>query len=213
MNYRHAFHAGNFADLLKHALVLELIGALTRSGPQLQVLDTHAGAGLYDLHGDAARRTGEAVLGVAKLMTAKPVPGGLEPLLTAVRRVNAPGKLRYYPGSPLLIAGALRPTDRYLGCELHPDDVRALEASLSGVSHARVMASDGWRLVDEHLSGPPIQSLVLVDPPYEMPDDLARAVRLIGQCVRRDPSIVVAVWLPIKDLASFDAFRDRKSVV
>ncbi len=207
MNYRHAFHAGNFADLLKHTVLLELLGVLTRSGPPLQVLDTHAGAGIYDLQGESARRTGEADAGIAKLMSSTDVPGSFAALIGAVRRANAPGSLRYYLGSPLLIAGALRSADSYLGCELHPEEVHALQVTLARAGGAQVLASDGWNLAADHLAGPPNRTLILVDPPYEQPDDLARAARLIGQCIRRDPAVVIVVWVPIKDLASFDAFR------
>ncbi|HEX7761878.1 MAG TPA: 23S rRNA (adenine(2030)-N(6))-methyltransferase RlmJ, partial [Caulobacteraceae bacterium] len=123
MNYRHAFHAGNFADLLKHAIVLDLMGRLTAAAGPLTVVDTHAGAGGYDLAGELARKTGEGQAGIVRLMADAGAPAVFAPLKAAVRGVNGKGQsVRYYPGSPLLIAPALRPGDRYLACEIRSDD-------------------------------------------------------------------------------------------
>src|SRR3990167_1590610 len=111
MNYRHAFHAGNFADLVKHAALLDL---LSRTPRPLTVIDTHAGRGLYDLSGDEAQRSGEARAGIGQLMKAKDLPAALQPLRNAVSQLNGGGPARLYPGSPLLIAGALGKGDSYL---------------------------------------------------------------------------------------------------
>jgi 23S rRNA (adenine2030-N6)-methyltransferase len=130
LNYRHHFHAGNFADLMKHAILLELIAAMRSRGP-LRLIETHAGAGLYDLEGDVARRTGEAEAGVGRLMTAAALPAPLEALRQAVLAENADGKLRLYPGSPLLALGAMRTGETYMGYELRPDDFESLRTLLS----------------------------------------------------------------------------------
>jgi 23S rRNA (adenine2030-N6)-methyltransferase len=127
LNYRHAFHAGNFADVMKHAILLELLAALTRESGGLTVIDTHAGAGIHDLRGGEASRTGEAAGGVVKLMAAE-APPVFDSLKAAVRRANRGDEIRFYPGSPLLIADALRARDRLIACELRPDDYAALKA-------------------------------------------------------------------------------------
>ena len=114
MNYRHAFHAGNFADLVKHATLLLLLERLTKASNPLLVVDTHAGAGAYDLRGEAAARSGEAQAGIVRLMADSQAPLAFASLKQAVRRLNGGGGVQLYPGSPLLIAGALRPTDQYL---------------------------------------------------------------------------------------------------
>ena len=128
LNYRHAFHAGNFADLVKHALLLALLDRLTAFGEPLTVVDTHAGAGLYGLQDAAARRSGEAQAGVARLMADPAVPAVLARLVAAVRASNPAGELQSYPGSPWLAVRALRRGDAYVGCELRPDDHRDLSS-------------------------------------------------------------------------------------
>ena len=206
MNYRHSFHAGNFADLVKHALVLWLLGEQQARGP-VAVLDSHAGAGLYDLTGDAARSR-EAEAGVARLMQADGLPPLIAALAGRVQAVNPEGGVRYYPGSPVLIAGTLRPDDRYLGFELR-DEVRALlDDSLAAWPEAQGQGGDGYEGViaaAAQVEGP----LVLIDPPFERPDDYVRAAETAVALVRADPATTVAVWTPLKDLETFDGFLRR----
>lgn len=202
MNYRHSFHAGNFADLVKHALLLWLLDERRRRGP-LSVLDTHAGAGLYDLSGDA-RRSREAEAGIARLMTADEPPPILRALADQVRAVNAPGGTRYYPGSPLLVARALAAGDAYAGFELNPPVLDVLEDALRPYPQARAMAGDGFE------AGPafaPGGALVLIDPPFERSDDYLRSAQAARRFAAR--GCVVAVWTPIKDLETFDGFIRR----
>ena len=208
MNYRHVFHAGNFADLLKHAILCELLAGLTVQPTRLTVIDTHAGAGIYDLHGDAARRTGEGAA-IGRLMATPHPPAVFAALLTAVRRANRAGESRYYPGSPVLIAGALRPGDRYIACELRPDDHAALKAVLPRQLGAEVLKTDGWQIAGARAPSAPARLLVLIDPPYERGDDPGQAVATAKRILERNPAAVIALWLPIKDLAGFDAFVSR----
>lgn len=206
MNYRHSFHAGNFADLVKHALVLWLVAARRAQGP-LTVLDTHAGAGLYDLSGDAARSK-EAEAGVARLMRAEGRTPLMEALADRVAAFNPDGGTRYYPGSPLLIAETLSQGGRYVGFELNPPVRAMLAEALAGRANAEAREGDGYDLATAEAArtrGP----LVLIDPPFEKPDDYARAAETAVAVARRDPSATVAIWTPLKDLETFDAFIRR----
>ena len=206
MNYRHSFHAGNFADLVKHALVLWLAAARQAQGP-LTVLDTHAGAGLYDLSGDAARSK-EAEAGVARLMGAEGRTPLMKALADRVAAYNPDGGARYYPGSPLLIADALSDGGRYVGFELNPPVRAMLAEALAGRANAEAREGDGYDLAPAEAArarGP----LVLIDPPFEKPDDYARAAEAAVAVARRDPSATVAIWTPLKDLETFDAFIRR----
>ncbi len=210
MNYRHAFHAGNFADLVKHALLLAVLDRLTRVAEPLTVIDTHAGAGLYALQAEAARRSGEAEAGVARLMADPAVPAILQPLVAAVQACNPPGALRYYPGSPWLAVRALRPCDAYLGCELRPDDHSALVASLAplrGGPQTELLQADGYAVAAQRLGLARERALLLIDPPFERADDYAKVAELIARRPepRRQPALI---WTPLKDLETFDAFLD-----
>jgi 23S rRNA (adenine2030-N6)-methyltransferase len=206
MNYRHAFHAGNFADLAKHAVLTRLLRALTAASAPLTVIDTHAGAGMYDLQGDEARRTGEGGAGVGRLMAATDAPAVFDDLKAAVRRVNAPRAGRYYPGSPLIIAAALRPRDRYIACELRPDDHASLKQVLPREVGAVAFKGDGWVHAAETAPAAPRPLLMLIDPPFERGDDHGQVISLLDKVLPANRGAVVAIWLPIKDLATFDAF-------
>jgi 23S rRNA (adenine2030-N6)-methyltransferase len=206
VNYRHAYHAGNFADLLKHAALLSALGALKRGAP-LTVVDTHAGAGIYDLTGGPSRASGEAEAGVGRLMADADPPPSLAALKTAVRRLNPKGPVRLYPGSPRLIADALRPGDRLVACELRADDGGLLRQALKGRA-AEVLRDDGYAVVvNRARSGQRL--LVLIDPPFERADEHERAAEAALATVRRDAGAVVIVWLPLKDLETFDGFLRR----
>ncbi|HLZ84497.1 MAG TPA: 23S rRNA (adenine(2030)-N(6))-methyltransferase RlmJ [Caulobacteraceae bacterium] len=206
MNYRHAFHAGNFADLAKHAVLAALLRELTARPAALTVIDTHAGAGLYDLAAEASRRTGEGEAGVARLMADPAAPAAFDDLRAAVRRVNDPGKGRWYPGSPVLIAAALRPRDRGVFCELRDDDTAALKRVLPRELGALVHRGDGWAEAVRAAPAAPAALLVLVDPPFERGDDYVQAARLTARLLKVNRGAVIAIWAPLKDLATFDAF-------
>jgi len=213
LNYRHAFHAGNFADLVKHAVLLDLLARLQAEASAVPVIDTHAGRGLYDLAGAEARKSGEAEAGVQRLMAVADAPAAFAPLTAAVRRLNGAGPLRRYPGSPWLVAEALRPADSYLGCELRPEEHAALRETLRGRRGVRTACADGYEVAAAET---PAQghALVLIDPPFERADDYARIVETLAAVRRRNRRASALVWLPLKDLETFDAFlRDLEDAV
>lgn len=206
MNYRHVYHAGNFADLLKHAVLTQLLRALTGARPPLTVIDTHAGAGLYDLEAAEARRTGEGAAGIGCLLAAADAPPVFDALKAAVARVNEPRAARFYPGSPRVVQGMFRARDRYIGCEFRADDYAALRASMPGEANVAILKGDGWAIAAERAPKPPSPLLLLIDPPFERADDPDQAIRLTRSVLKRNPRAVIAVWVPIKDLTSFDGF-------
>ena len=213
MNYRHAFHAGNFADLVKHAALLQLIAAAAADSTPLRVIDTHAGRGLYDLAGPEAQRSGEAAAGIVRLMAASDAPAGFAPLVAAVKRLNGGGPLCLYPGSPWLVAEALRPQDSYLGCELRAPEHAELARALKGRRGVETLCADGFAVAAERVPrrGP---ALLLIDPPFERADDYAQVVQTAAAAARKNPTAQVLAWLPLKDLETFDAFlRDLEDAV
>ena len=211
MNYRHAFHAGNFADLVKHALLTACLARLGAVASPLDVIDTHAGAGLYDLSGEAAAKSGEAAQGIVRLLADAGAPAQFDRLKAVIGRINPGGGARLYPGSPFLIAQGLRPNDRLTACELRPDDFALLGEALKGARAPNALAvrKDGY-LVAAQPSAPGGKSaqqrrlMVLIDPPYERPDDEAQVLRTMRAVLARDRGATVMVWLPFKDLESFD---------
>ena len=212
MNYRHAFHAGNFADLVKHAALLRLLAGLTRGSP-LTVIDTHAGRGVYDLGGAEATRSGEATAGIGRLMSSEGAPPEILALKAAVVALNGSDAARRYPGSPWLIAQALRPSDHYLACELNPDEHAVLAAGLKAHANARTRCVDGFQALETQ-AAPTARTLALIDPPFERADDYARIVASLRALRARNPAAIALVWLPLKDLETFDAFlRDLEDSV
>jgi 23S rRNA (adenine2030-N6)-methyltransferase len=205
LNYRHAFHAGNFADLVKHAALLQLLGRLREGPGPLTVIDTHAGRGLYDLQGDEARKSGEAEAGIVRLMTAANAPEGFSALKAAVAQLNGGGGVRRYPGSPWLVAQALRPADSYLACELRVDEHAALRQVLKDRRNVRTLCADGYRVAAEQTPARG-RALVLIDPPFERADDYAQIVETAAAVRDRNRDAALLIWLPLKDLATFDGF-------
>ena len=212
MNYRHGYHAGNFADVLKHTALCELLRLLTAKDKKLFVLDTHAGAGGYDLSANQARRTGEAETGIVRLGAAPRagMPAAVARYLSAVAAYDrkfgpAGGKPRRYPGSPRLVRAALRPGDRFIACELHPEEALALKREFAGDRAVEVRQADGYKALKALL--PPIErrGLVLIDPPFEATDEYERLLRALGQGVKRFATGCYAIWYPIKDEMA-DAF-------
>jgi 23S rRNA (adenine2030-N6)-methyltransferase len=205
LNYRHAFHAGNFADLVKHAALLQLIAAAQADAAPLVVIDTHAGRGLYDLTGPEAQRSGEAQAGIGRLMTAREAPVEFAPLIAAVKRLNPGGGVARYPGSPWLAIQALRSQDRYFGYELRPAEEAALRKALKGGPSAETRCADGFAEAARRCpaSG---RVLLLIDPPFERADDYAQAAAATASALERNAGAQVMIWLPLKDLETFDAF-------
>jgi len=209
MNYRHGYHAGNFADVLKHTALCELLRLLTAKDKKLFVLDTHAGAGGYDLAGSLARRTGEAEAGVVRLAAVPRtgMPAAVARYLAAVAAYDrkfgpAGGPPRRYPGSPRLVRAALRPGDRFVACELNPKEALALKREFAGDRAVEVRQADGYHALKALL--PPVErrGLMLIDPPFEAPDEYEQLLRALGQGVRRFATGCYAVWYPIKDKAA-----------
>ncbi|HWA01560.1 MAG TPA: 23S rRNA (adenine(2030)-N(6))-methyltransferase RlmJ [Caulobacterales bacterium] len=208
MNYRHAFHAGNHADVLKHLVLVFCLDALKRKPAPFAVLDTHAGPGLYDLHSEEAARSPEWRDGIARLWEWDAAPPLARAYVDAVRAANPDGALRFYPGSPALIAGALRDDDRLAACELHKDDALALKARFRAARNVETHARDGWEAMGALLPFPERRGLVLIDPPYEAPDELERAARALGPALRRFGHGLYLWWRPMKSesaLAAADA--------
>jgi 23S rRNA (adenine2030-N6)-methyltransferase len=206
MNYRHGYHAGNFADVLKHTALCELLRLLTAKDKKLFVLDTHAGAGGYDLSGNQARRTGEAETGIVRLagLPRGGMPAAVARYLAAVTAYDrkfgpAGGRLRRYPGSPRLARAALRPGDRFIACELHPEEALLLKREFAGDRAVEVRQADGYKALKALL--PPVErrGLVLIDPPFEATDEYERLLRALRQGMRRFATGCYAIWYPIKD--------------
>ncbi|MFM7421910.1 MAG: 23S rRNA (adenine(2030)-N(6))-methyltransferase RlmJ [Alphaproteobacteria bacterium] len=162
MNYRHAFHAGNHADCLKHALLLSLLAALKRKPTPFAVLDTHAGSGIYDLAASEATRTGEAARGALRL--AESTNPALAPFLEALKQAGFPA---FYPGSPALIRAALRPQDRLMAVDLHPEDHARLKEHFKRDTQIAVHKRDAWEALRALTPFPEKRGLVLIDPPFE----------------------------------------------
>lgn len=211
MNYRHIYHAGNFADVLKHVVLTRIIDYLRRKEKAFRVIDTHAGTGLYDLSSDEAQRTGEWRSGIGLLQQA-----GLSPeearlfddLLAVVNTVNEGGDLRFYPGSPLITRHMLRKQDRLTAIELHPADAQKLRGAFESDYQVRVIELDGWLALGAHLPPKEKRGLVLVDPPFEREGEFDRIVRGLIKAHRRWPGGIYAVWYPVKNLKDVHAFRE-----
>lgn len=199
MNYRHSFHAGNSADVVKHSLLIALVRALQLKQGALTLIDTHAGCGLYDLCGEEAQRTGEATQGVLRAFD-DPNPL-LDDYRAAVRAVNAGAELRFYPGSPRFLAQLLRPQDFLTLNEKHPDDAYALRGAMRGTS-AAVHQRDAYEFWLAMLPPRTARGVMLVDPPYEQIDQRARITTTLAAAHRKWAHGVTVVWYPLKDRAT-----------
>jgi len=214
VNYRHAYHAGNFADVLKHVVLSRLIEYLKRKDKAFRVIDTHAGSGLYDLGADEASRTAEWRDGIGRLIDAQlpaPIAPLLRPYLDAVRAQNSRPELRYYPGSPLIARHLFRPQDRLSAIELHPQEAEQLNELFAGDFQVRVIELDGWLALGAHLPPKEKRGIVLVDPPFEKEGEFGRLVDGLVKAHRRWPTGVYALWYPIKDMAAVRRFREALS--
>ena len=208
MNYRHAFHAGNFADVAKHLALVSIILHLRRKEASFAVIDTHAGRGLYDLKSEASRRTGEAERGIGRLLGLLQQRAKLpEPLRRYLEIVMASGD-GFYPGSPLIGARLLRAQDRLVGIEKHPDEAAALQAALatSNVGSVRSECSDGYQRLAALLPPPKRRGVVLIDPPFEAPDEFEMAARHLAQALKRFANGIFLVWFPLKSAGDANAF-------
>src|SRR4051794_26934444 len=196
MNYRHAFHAGNFADCFKHALLVALLDSLARKPAPFCVMDTHAGSGRYDLCADAARRTEEAQGGILRLLTNRDTASPLAAYLDLI------GRLGLYPGSPLIIRSLLRPDDRLVCCEKHPEEMATLKRLFRDDTQVEVHARSGWEAMGALLPPRQKRGLVFIDPPFEERDEFTTLVAGLKTGHARFGHGVFAAWYPIKRLAA-----------
>jgi 23S rRNA (adenine2030-N6)-methyltransferase len=212
VNYRHAFHAGSFADVFKHAVLCRVLAYLCEKPAGFRVIDTHAGAGLYDLTASEASRGREWHDGIERLVAAR-LPGAatalLKPYLDVVGALNDPGKLTVYPGSPALVRAWLRPQDRLVACELEPQAQAALARYLQRDTRIRTVAVDGWTALSGHVPPPERRGLLLVDPPFERDDDFPRLAKSVAVAHRKWATGMYMLWYPIKGRTEPDALAKR----
>ncbi len=199
MNYRHAYHAGNAADCLKHATLVWILRALARKPKPFFVLDTHAGTGRYDLDDIPARRTGEAARGIFRLYDDP--PPALADYIAVIHETGL------YPGSPAIIAALLRPADRAIACELHPEDAAELRQNFRAHPQIATHQRDGYEAINAFLPPPERRGLTLIDPPYEAPDEYDRLLAGIAAAHRRFPPGIILAWYPIKHRAPVRALH------
>jgi 23S rRNA (adenine2030-N6)-methyltransferase len=216
MNYQHAFHAGNFADVHKHVVLARILTYLQVKPGAFRVIDTHAGAGRYDLLAPEPTRSGEWRDGIARVWEAAAqqkleplVSKLLAPYLGAVAACNADGSLHIYPGSPLVTQHLLRPQDRLIACEREPRSAAALAATLRGDRRAKALTLDGWMAIGAYVPPKERRGLVLVDPPFEEPSDFTRLSGELAIAHRRWPTGIYMLWYPIKTREAPDALIRR----
>src|SRR6202166_4906943 len=207
MNYRHAFHAGGFADVIKHVVLVRILTYLQDKQASFRVIDTHAGAGLYDLTSDEARRGGEWLTGIARLMQARfseTVLPLVSPYLDIVRAFNPQAALEAYPGSPLIARALLRPQDRLTACEVEPKARKRLIDALRRDTQARVVDLDGWLALPAFVPPKERRGLVLIDPPYEQKDEFDRLAAGFSEAFAKWPTGSFMLWYPVKSRRATD---------
>lgn len=207
LSYRHAFHAGNFADVLKHIVVVDILAHLVKKAKPFAYIDTHAGAGLYDLHSGQAKMLGEHADGIGKL-TAKEFPE-LAAYFDVIRACNKPGKLDFYPGSPLIARHYLRPHDRAWLYELHPYEFRALGNNMGNNRAIKIFCEDGINALASLLPPTSRRGLVLIDPSYEMKSDYEQVFIAVEKACKKFATGIYAVWYPVVDRSRIDLLEKR----
>jgi 23S rRNA (adenine2030-N6)-methyltransferase len=208
MNYRHAFHAGGFADVIKHIVLVRMLAYLQEKQAPFRVIDTHAGAGRYDLTGEEARRSGEWLTGIARVMQARFSESALPlltPYLDIIRAFSAPGKLEAYPGSPLIARALLRPQDRMTACEIEGGARKQLIDALRRDTQARVVDLDGWTALSAFVPPKERRGLVLIDPPFEQRDEFEQLAAGFAGAFRKWPTGAYVLWYPVKSRRAADA--------
>jgi 23S rRNA (adenine2030-N6)-methyltransferase len=201
MNYRHQYHAGNFADVVKHLAEVAILMHLAKKDAPFAMIDSHAGRGSYDLASEEALKTGEAASGIQRL---EGVSGS--PLLDRYLSLVQEGG-RVYPGSPLIAAKMLRPQDRLVAIEKHPEEAEALRKCLAPWRKARVEEADGYARLAALLPPPERRGMVLIDPPFEAPDEFESLARAVGGALRRFATGIYLIWYPVKSDASARAME------
>lgn len=213
MNYRHIYHAGNFADVMKHATLCLIADHLKAKDKPFYALDTHAGIGRYDLRSEEAQKTGEYRQGIAQVLAEPKLPPELAGYVAAVAALNGTGKpsptgLHWYPGSPRILRAALRPGDRLAAVELHPADADTLAREFAGDRQVTVHRMDGYQALKAFLPPPERRGLVVVDPPFEERDEFVKLTAGLKHAHRRWATGAYALWYPIKARRPVDAFHD-----
>lgn len=212
MNYRHIYHAGNFADVVKHATLALVIEHLKQKPAPFRVIDTHAGIGCYDLGSEQAQKTGEWREGIGRVLEAK-LPAAVEallaPYLAVVLRLNPGAVLARYPGSPLLARELMRSEDRLVVNELHPEDQRSLSRLFAHDPQVKVMALDAWTAVKALLPPPERRGVVLIDPAFEQQGELDRLIEALQEGIRRFAGGTYLLWYPIKEIQPAAAFKRK----
>ncbi|TMJ57480.1 MAG: 23S rRNA (adenine(2030)-N(6))-methyltransferase RlmJ [Alphaproteobacteria bacterium] len=207
MNYRHAFHAGGFADVIKHIVLVRILLHLQEKPAAFRVIDTHAGAGLYELTSDEARRGGEWLTGIARLMQARLSEATatlVKPYLDIIRAFNPERDLKAYPGSPLIARALLRPQDRLTACEIEPKARKRLVEGLRRDAQARVVDLDGWVALPAFVPPKERRGLVLIDPSYEQKDEFERLAEGFTQAFEKWPTGSYVLWYPVKSRRAAD---------
>lgn len=199
MNYRHGFHAGNFADVFKHVILIELLHALKAKPAAFCYVDTHAGRGRYDLRAEQSERTREYVDGVQRLIDAPDLPQSLRAYVDLVIGANPTGAIEHYPGSPLIARALMRVHDHAIVCELQPEEAGALKSALRGDARFAVHQRDGYGALKALLPPPQKRGLVLIDPPFEAQGgEYAHIQDALVNALKRWPNAIHAIWYPIK---------------
>lgn len=201
MNYRHIYHAGNFADCLKHTVFSRIITYMQRKDKAFRIVDTHAGPGIYDLSSEEAQKTGEWQDGIGRLLQAqwsKKAKELLEPYFSAVQAYNTDGKLQFYPGSPMLARNLMRQQDRLTLNELHPEDFKSLTKHFAGDIQVKTQEISGWSGLKSNLPPKEKRGILLVDPAFEEKGDFFRMVRGAGEALERFSTGTMCFWYPIK---------------
>lgn len=206
MNYRHAFHAGNHADVFKHIILTRLIALLSRKEAPFVYLDTHAGVGIYDVHGNEASRTGEWLEGIDVLMKCPEPSDLLKDYMHVIHQLNSLHDFRYYPGSPMIAQCLLRSQDRLILNEKHTDDGALLKSNFQHDPRVSIHQRDGWLLPNALLPVPEKRALVLIDPPFEQAHEWLSCVNTMKQAIKKMRQAIVVVWYPIKDRKQLNHF-------
>ncbi len=215
MNYRHIYHAGNFADVFKHVLLIGLIESLQRKETPFCYFETHAGIGSYDLFSTSTQKSQEYLGGVAKIISEKVTPPWVATYLTCIKTLNATiDKLRYYPGSPYFVKQLLRETDRAVLSELHPDDVLTLKKTFFDDKKIHIHHQDGYQSLKALLPPKERRGLILIDPAYEKSDELNQLPHRLAEAIQRFATGIYAIWYPIKKSSQLIPFyRDLKNQI
>ncbi|AGK57239.1 hypothetical protein HYPDE_27798 [Hyphomicrobium denitrificans 1NES1] len=209
MNYRHGYHAGNFADVVKHAVLARVLTYMKQKPRSFRVVDTHAGAGRYDLAGPEAGKTGEWQDGIGRIFDVDLPPSVAEllaPYLDAVRATNESGKLQIYPGSSLIARHIMRPEDVLVANELNTSEFERLKRELGRAKNTAVLNIDAWHAVKSLLPPKERRAVVLIDPPFEEKSEFADLVVAVGEAMARFPTGVYLIWYPLKDEAAANQF-------